>query len=131
MEKMVRLRRSMLCLLGVPLATWAAGPEPSDTAAVARAVNQTLEKQKTGSRTRWSGGGDRYGFITITRTYFPQRDQPCRDYTRTIHNTGREPTRLRGTGCRDEATGHWVIYETHDGEGTGGSRHRNPNRSPE
>lgn len=102
---------ALLCLMVLePLS--AAAPDPVDSPAVSRALNSLLETAKTGTRSRWDGSAGRYGFITINRTYYPQPDSPCRDYVRTIHNPGKDPTRLRGTGCRDD-NGLWLILETY------------------
>lgn len=102
-----------LCLLSaVPSPTAAtASPDPADAPAVARTLNRLLETAKTHSRSRWDGPSGQHGFITITRTYFPRPDGPCRDYLRTIQNPGGDPTRLRGVGCRDD-NGLWLLHET-------------------
>lgn len=134
MESKQLYSAGLLCLLVLftPPATMAAEPNPVDSIAVSRALNQALESAKTGTRTRWSGTSGHYGFITINRTFFPKTDTPCRDYVRTIHNPGKDPTRLRGTGCRDE-NGNWLLQETYSGGAStaGVSKADKPSRKPE
>jgi len=101
----------LLCAI-TTLPAAAATPTPVDPLAVSRALNEILETAKTGSRTRWQGREGRFGYVTIKRTWFPQSDTPCRQYSRSLTRPGQTTaTVLRGTGCRD-GNGNWLLLET-------------------
>lgn len=87
----------------------AAGDE-GDAAHVHPLVNQALETEKTDVEIPWSNPetGNR-GVIVIERTFY-RDEQPCRDYRRTVQESGSPPLVIEGTGCR-VGPGRWELDE--------------------
>jgi surface antigen len=75
--------------------------DPRDRSYVLDQVNQALETQRTKVETTWSnpetGNG---GTIVVEKTFYRDTGEPCRDYRRTLDQSGAPPLVIEGTGCR-------------------------------
>ena len=83
-----------------------------DMAYVRQAVQEVLEKFKTGEPYRWSNPDTgNSGVIIAERTFYLDARTPCRDYRRTTEGWGGSKSEVRGTGCRT-LQGWWKLNET-------------------
>ncbi len=82
-----------------------------DMAYVRQAVQEVLEKFKTGEPYEWSNPDTgNSGVIIAERTFYLDARTPCRDYRRTTVGWGGTSSEVTGTGCRT-LQGWWKLNE--------------------
>ncbi len=83
----------------------------NDMAYVRQAVQEVLEKYKTGEPYEWSNPDTgNSGVIIAERTFYLDARTPCRDYRRTTVGWGGSSSEVTGTGCRT-LQGWWKLNE--------------------
>jgi surface antigen len=71
-------------------------------------ANQALETNPTGQTSSWNNPDTGNGYVvTPTRTYRPNDDSPCRDYTTDAWIDGQREV-VEGTACR-QPDGTWRV----------------------
>ena len=83
----------------------------ADQAYIARVVDRVLENQRSNVPVAWrhSETGSQ-GSVTVERTFYLDRETPCRDYVWTLEQADGTEVSGRGTGCR-RADGSWELDE--------------------
>lgn len=86
--------------------------DPRDQPVVSVAINQALELERSGVDIPWSNAqSGRKGTIVLDPATYPQPDNPCRSYRRSIEQAGFTTAEIRGHGCR-VGPALWTVEET-------------------
>ena len=102
----------LCCVCGAASGVAAVAGDSRDAPIVGFAVNQALERERSGGAIPWTNAQTGHsGTIILEAATYAEPNKPCRGYRRTIEQPGFSPAEVRGNGCRI-GPALWTVEET-------------------